>query len=90
MRKLIDAGSRASLLPPPVHKQAVEPAEIAPTRETLLAVAEGTRALTRGEREWCVGEAMVLCGFTRTPAQLLDDGEAAMARIILAARPASG
>jgi hypothetical protein len=82
MRKLIDAGSRGSGLPAPAHR-VLDPAEIAPTREELVAVAEGRRSLTREEREWCVGEAMVLCGFMRTPADLLSDGEQALARIIL-------
>jgi hypothetical protein len=83
MRTLIDAGSRGSGLPAPPQKRQVDPADIAPTREALLAVADGKRSLTREEREWCVGEAMVLCGFLRTPADLLSDGEQALARIIL-------
>ena len=51
------------------------------------AVADGRRALTREQREWCVGEAMVLTGFMHTPVQLLERGEAALARIILDAKP---
>jgi hypothetical protein len=82
MRTLIDAGSRGSGLPPPAHRT-MEPADIAPTREALQAVAEGRRTLTREEREWCIGEAMVLLDFARTPVQLLADGEPALARIIL-------
>ena len=87
MRMLIDAGSRGSGLPPPAHRH-LDPAEIAPTREELKEVAEGRRTLTREEREWCETEAMVLCGFTRTPVQLLADGEQALARIILDGAPA--
>jgi hypothetical protein len=83
MRQLIEAGSRGSGLPTPAHKRGADPAEVAPSREVLQAVADGTRTLTREEREWCVGEAMVLCGFQKTPVQLLDEGEPALARIIL-------
>jgi hypothetical protein len=82
MRKLIDAGSRGSGLPPPAHRH-LDPADIAPSRAELQEVAEGRRSLTREEREWCVTEAMVLCGFTRTPVELLADGEPAIARILL-------
>lgn len=83
MRQLIEAGSRGSGLPTPAHKRGADPAEVAPSREVLQAVADGTRTFTREEREWCVGEAMVLCGFQKTPVQLLDEGEPALARIIL-------
>lgn len=83
MRMLIDAGSRGSGLPPPAHRVVAEPHDIAPTREALLAVAEGRRTLSREEREWCVTEAMVLLGFRKTPVQLLDEGEPALARILL-------
>ena len=83
MRTLIDAGSRGSGLPPRAQQRNVDPAELAPSREALREVAEGRRTLTREEREWCVGEAMVLTGFLRTPVQLLEDGEQEIARIIL-------
>jgi len=87
MRQLIDAGSRGSGLPAPAHKRGGDPADIAPTREVLQAVADGTRTLTREEREWCVGEAMVLTGFLKTPVQLIEEGEPALARLILDAKP---
>lgn len=83
MRKLIDVGSRVGAVPATVHRTPAEPDEIAPSREALREVAAGQRSLTRGEREWCVSEAMVLLGFQRTPVQLLADGEPALARIIL-------
>lgn len=83
MRQLIEAGSRGSGLPTPAHKRGADPAEVAPSREVLQAVADGARTFTREECEWCVGEAMVLCGFQKTPVQLLDEGEPALARIIL-------
>lgn len=86
MRYLIDAGSRGSGIAPPAHLRG-EPHDVAPTHAELVAVAEGRRAFTREEREWCVGEAMVLTGFQRTPVQLLEAGEPALARIILDAKP---
>lgn len=54
-----------------------------PTRDRLLAVAEGRRPLTPTEREWCIGEALVLTGFQQTPVQLLADGDAGLARCVL-------
>lgn len=55
-----------------------------PTRVSLQAVAEGRRPLTNDEREWCVGEAMVLTGFQKTPVQLLEQGDAELVRVVLA------
>ena len=82
LRMLVEAASRGSGLP---RAAAPAPASAGPmlTREALQAIAEGRRALSRDEREWCMGEAMVLSGFQKTPAQLLADGEAALARWIL-------
>lgn len=87
MRYLIEAGSRGSGIAPPAHLRPEAPHDVAPTHAELVAVAEGRRSLTREEREWCVGEAMVLTGFQRTPVQLLEAGEPALARIILDAKP---
>ena len=87
MRYLIEAGSRGSGLSPPAHLRPGEPVDAAPSRADLEAVADGRRTLTREQREWCVGEAMVLTGFMHTPVQLLEKGEAALARIILDAKP---
>lgn len=87
MRYLIEAGSRGSGLSPPAHLRPGEPVDAAPSRADLEAVVEGRRALTREQREWCVGEAMVLTGFMHTPVQLLEKGEEALARIILDAKP---
>lgn len=61
---------------PPAHSHA-------PTRSTLQAVLDGERALTTHEREWCIGEAMVLTGFQQTPVQLLAQGDGALARLVL-------
>ena len=65
-----------------------EPTDPAPPRAVLQEVAEGARAFTREEREWCVTEAMVLTGFLKTPVELLQAGEPALARIILDGSPA--
>ena len=80
LRMLIDAATRGGGLPKAAPK---EPASIGLSREDLQAVASGQRTLSREEREWCVGEAMVLSGFQQTPAQLLAAGEAALAKLIL-------
>lgn len=81
LRALIETGSRGGSLPkapPPA-----DPAAIVLTRADLLAVVAGERTLSRDERDWCVGEAMVLSGFQHNPTQLLAQGEAALVRIIL-------
>jgi hypothetical protein len=52
----------------------------------LLAVAAGERPFTDPHREWCVGEAMVLSGFEFTPIELIQQGDAAIAGIIVKAR----
>lgn len=80
LRMLIDSATRGGGLPKAAPK---DPANIGLSREELLAVADGQRNLSREEREWCIGEAMVLSGFQQTPAQLLAGGEAALARLIL-------
>lgn len=82
LRQLVDAASRGGGLPKPA------PADVAASggmlsRQQLQEVAAGQRPLSRDERDWCVGEAMVLSGFSQTPVQLLAGGEAALARLIL-------
>jgi hypothetical protein len=47
------------------------------------AVAAGMRSFTPDELEWCLSEAMVHTGFQRTPVQLLEQGEAGLARLLL-------
>ena len=54
-----------------------------PTDVILKAVAAGARSLTREQREWCVGEAMVTTGFQFTPVELLDKGDAHLAGLVL-------
>jgi hypothetical protein len=57
-----------------------------PGAEILNAVANGQRGFSKEQREWSVGEAMVLSGFQYTPVELIDKGDAYMARIIIDAR----
>ena len=71
---------------PAPAKRAAEPQDTVPTPELLAAVAAGAAVLTKEQREWCVGEAMVLTGFQYTPVELLEQGDAAIARKIVEAR----
>jgi hypothetical protein len=59
-----------------------------PTAEVLAAVATGARRFTNTQREWCVGEAMVLSGFQLTPMELIELGDAKIAEIIRKAQHA--
>jgi hypothetical protein len=67
-------------------KRAPEPQDTVPTPELLGAVAAGAANLSKEQREWCVGEAMVLTGFQYTPVELLEKGDAHVARLIVDAR----
>ena len=80
LRMLVDSATRGGGLPKAAPK---DPASVGLSREELHAVASGQRTLSREEREWCIGEAMVLSGFQQTPAALLAGGEPALARLIL-------
>ena len=53
-----------------------------PSAEILAIVAAGARKFTNAQREWCVGEAMVLSGFQLTPMELIEQGDAKIAKII--------
>ena len=57
-----------------------------PSEEMIAMIAAGARQFTQAQREWCVGEAMVLSGFEYTPNELLEQGDASIARIIASAR----
>lgn len=59
-----------------------------PSRALLQKVVAGKHKLNDNEREWCIGEAMVLTGFERTPVQLLENGDTALAQLILDGVPA--
>lgn len=67
-------------------KRTPEPQDTVPTPELLGAVAAGAATLSKEQREWCVGEAMVLTGFQYTPVELLEKGDAHVARLIVDAR----
>jgi hypothetical protein len=69
-----------------IAASAIELESYVPTTEILNAVAAGSRGLTDGQREWCVGEAMVLTGFQVTPVELLARGDSQIARLILESR----
>ena len=53
-----------------------------PSAEVLATVAAGARRFTNAQREWCVGEAMVLSGFALTPMERIEQGDAKIASII--------
>ncbi len=74
---------------PAAAKRAPEPQDTVPTQELLTAAAAGAATFTKEQREWCVGEAMVLTGFQFTPVELIEQGDQRIAEIILKAR-ASG
>ncbi|MBP8097905.1 MAG: hypothetical protein KAY03_01175 [Arenimonas sp.] len=57
-----------------------------PNDEVMAIVAAGARQFTKAQREWCVGEAMVLSGFQHTPMELIEQGDAHIARIIIGAK----
>ena len=52
----------------------------------MAFVAAGARQFTKAQREWCVGEAMVLSGFQYTPMELIEQGDARIAGIITGAK----
>jgi hypothetical protein len=57
-----------------------------PNDEVMAIVAAGARQFTKAQREWCVGEAMVLSGFQYTPMELIEQGDAHIAGIITGAK----
>ncbi len=67
-------------------KTSVEPETPVPNADVLAAVAAGARKFTDLQREWSVGEAMVLSGFQLTPMELIEQGDAEIARIITQAK----
>ncbi|MDB6163593.1 MAG: hypothetical protein JWL98_1025, partial [Xanthomonadaceae bacterium] len=77
---LINAAQRGGGLPKP---RPDDPGDVAPTLTELTQVSQGLRVFSDQEREWCVGEAMVRSHFERKPAQLLADGDRALAGLLL-------
>ena len=73
----------------PGGQRAPEPQDTVPTPELLAAAAAGAATFTREQREWCVGEAMVLTGFQFTPVELLEKGDSHVATLILQTRQGS-
>ena len=84
LRMLVDSATRGGGLPKSTPREKTGGVL---TRVELEEVAEGRRALNRDERDWCVGEALVLSGFQRSPTEQLADGERALARFILDTPP---
>ena len=70
----------------PVKKVVPDPHETVPSTELLAAIAAGSGGFTKEQREWSVGEAMVLSGFQFTPVELIAKGDAAIAQMIVSAR----
>jgi hypothetical protein len=69
------AGTRAAAA-------AIEEESRIPTPEVIALVAAGSRRFTNAQREWSVGEAMVLSGFSLTPMELIEQGDAKIAEIL--------
>ena len=67
-------------------KRMPEPQDTVPTPELLAAAAAGAATFNKEQREWSIGEAMVVTGFQFTPVELIAKGDAAVAQMILAAR----
>ena len=64
---------------------AVESDGPVPSAALLQAVAGGQREFNTAQREWVVGEALGLTGWSMTPVELLDKGDAWLAGKILEA-----
>lgn len=52
-----------------------DPLGLSQTREGMLAVLQGRRGLAKGERSWCIAEAMVLSGKRESELRTLTDIE---------------
>lgn len=70
----------------PVRKVVPDPQDTVPSAERLALVAAGGATFTKEQREWSVGEAMVVSGFQYTPVELIAQGDAAIAKLIVDAR----
>lgn len=57
-----------------------------PSDQALVGIIAGARKFTKDQLDWAVGEAMVLCGFQFTPHELIQQGEAHIAKIVQDAR----
>ncbi len=81
-----EAAKASAAAAAPDAKRAPEPQDTVPSPELLVAAAAGAATFTREQREWCVGEAMVLTGFQFTPVELLEKGDTHIAKLIVQAR----
>jgi HAMP domain-containing protein len=83
-----EAEKGATAVATPGTPRAPEPQDTVPSVQLLTAAAAGAATFTREQREWCVGEAMVLTGFQFTPVELLEKGDSHIAKLILQTRQA--
>ena len=81
-----EAEKAAAAVASPGAPRAPEPQDTVPSAQLLTAAAAGAATFTREQREWCVGEAMVLTGFQFTPVELLEKGDSHIAKLILQVR----
>jgi len=79
VQRLVEAAARGGYKAEPIVD---DPNDLAHTREELQAVAQGQRQLSRWERAWCLAEALVMTDLTA--AQLQKQGDAALAKLVLA------
>jgi len=84
LSRRLDAAIAELEAPPPPTAPAPESLDPhAPGKVILQMVAAGRRGFTDGQREWCLGEAMVLTGFKEAPEDLLARGDQALAAIVM-------
>ena len=75
---IVDAESpTAAAAPPEAHD------EHAPGKVILQMVVAGRREFSPEQRDWCLGEAMVLTEFREDPTELLARGDQALAAMVL-------
>ena len=84
--KEIAKGPSATSSGGPVKKVVPDVQDTIPSNELLAAIATGSGGFTKEQREWSVGEAMVISGFQFTPVELIQKGDTAVAQMIVAAR----
>jgi hypothetical protein len=82
IRVLVEAAQRGGGLP---KARPEAPGDVEPTADELQQVSRGVRGFSDEQREWCVGEAVVRSHFALDPAQLLADGDPALATLLLQA-----
>ena len=84
LSRRLDAAIADLEAPPPPKPQAAQPHDPhAPGKVILQMVAAGRREFTDEQRQWCLGEAMVLTGFKEDPNALLARGDQALATLVM-------